>query len=92
MIATGLLVAVPADADTPGCVTRNEFHKVERKWSKARVHRVFDSRGKIDGRVQTWQNRSYPTCAGDSTSEVELDYFRNDGVWRLARKAIEINH
>jgi hypothetical protein len=90
LTTAGLFVALPADADTGGCVTLQEFHKVERTWAKHRVHRVFDTRGKLDARVRSWQNRAYPTCAGNASSEVELDFFRDDGRWWLARKSIHI--
>jgi hypothetical protein len=40
-----LAPAPTASADTPRCVTRGEFDRVQHGMRKARVHRIFDTRG-----------------------------------------------
>jgi len=54
--APAVLVAAPASADTPTCVDRAEFKKVERGMKMSRVHAVFDVSGK-----QTSYDSGYPT-------------------------------
>jgi hypothetical protein len=40
------LGAPPAQADSPRCVSRAEYHRVHRGMSRAAVHGVFDTRGR----------------------------------------------
>jgi len=44
-LATPLAVAAPANADTPGCVSRVEFRQVHQGMTKARVQSIFDTKG-----------------------------------------------
>ena len=92
-IATLALAGVGADvalADTPGCVTRKEFRRVEKGMRMSRVHAIFDTAGK-----QAWymsgsygypaeQGREYKPCP--AYSHVEVDYKRKSGVWRVTGK------
>lgn len=68
-LTTGTLTAAaPANAapDTPGCVSQQEFAKVKKGMSAAKVHGIFDSKGKRDaissGGGFTFEIRSYKTC------------------------------
>ncbi len=71
-----LVLASPAWADTPGCVTRAEFKKVSKGMTQQRVTRIFDDPGKLssyydyDGVVYT--TRDYNPCAKDAS--VSVDY------------------
>jgi hypothetical protein len=38
-----MVTAVPAAADTPGCVTKKEYHQIHKGMTKKRVHRIFDT-------------------------------------------------
>jgi hypothetical protein len=68
--AAGLALAVggvavtagPAAADTPGCVTKKEYHHIHKGMTKKRVHRIFDTHrswGSGGGAVYT---RTYQSC------------------------------
>ena len=57
-------LAAPASADTPGCVSHQEFRRISVGDSRHRVHRVFDTRGgQIFSRGQR-EERAYSTCGG----------------------------
>jgi hypothetical protein len=47
----GAVATAPAaSAVTPGCVTRGEYRHVHNGYTKARVHRIFDTNGDfLDG-------------------------------------------
>jgi hypothetical protein len=86
VLACATLLAIPeaAVADTPGCVTRAEFRKVNDGMSMRRVHRIFDTNGvKAEapiGRKQRWYDKcSSPVAVADV-------WYRNDRViskhWR----------
>lgn len=62
--------AAADDLDTPGCVTKNEWSRVEEGWSIERVHQVFGTDGEsgaIDGAAE---GRSYPGCPTDTEVKV----------------------
>ena len=44
-LAAPLLVAAPASADTPGCVSRAEYRQVHSGMTKAWVRSIFDTKG-----------------------------------------------
>jgi hypothetical protein len=65
-VASFGVIAPPAEADTPRCVTAREFRQVQPGMPKRRVHRVFDTRGRRAafarvGRV-TSESRHYRPC------------------------------
>ncbi len=86
VLACSALLAVPltAAADTPGCVTRAEFRKVQDGMAMRRVHRIFDTNG--EKAVAPWgkEQRWYDKCA--SPVAVADVWYRNDRViskhWR----------
>ena len=65
------VVAGPASGDTPGCVTRGEYKKVKKGWSKKRVKRVFDTGGKLFSDFSGTTTRKYKACGGGT---VYVDY------------------
>jgi len=92
---TGLAVAplalsAPAQADTPTCVSKPEFNKVQKGWSITRVRNLFDVPGKQvsfisgDAYSNASQSREYKPCTQYST--VMIDYERKAGVWRVTSK------
>ncbi len=91
-MGTVLAVGAPADADTAGCVTKREFGRVAKGWSKARVHRVFDTRGTQSAffgassfsPAEEW--REYRACRNPQYSMVQVDYEKRAGVWRVSDK------
>ena len=87
----GSLLAIPtASADTPGCVTRAEYRKVQKGDTKARVHRIFDTTGHREtiahsGRYRT-EIRSYDTCSPYSAVSIAWDK-TGTSPWRLSGKS-----
>lgn len=84
LLATDL-ANTPAHADTPTCVTKPEYKAVDKGWTRARTHRVFDT----DGWVFSWHDgirtRIYLPC-GDWSPSVFVFYRYRDGAWRVAGK------
>jgi len=72
-------MAAPASADTPRCVTRNEFRQIETGMKKERVHRIFDISGQPAGGFAGGYTRWYASCravhsgGGDSGAGVSYD-------------------
>lgn len=81
-------VAVPAaQADTPRCVTRAEFRSVHVGMPKARVHRIFDIRGRRvtfarTGRF-TSEVRRYRPCSRRTAISVSYANHRLDAKARI---------
>jgi hypothetical protein len=90
-VAAGFALPVaPAQADTPGCVTRKEYRKVGQGWTKARVDRRFDTDGNrvaiaSSGGFKTsvW---SYRACSRFSAVAISYD---KDGTrpWKVVAKS-----
>ncbi len=59
--------ATPAQADTPGCATRAEFHKVSHGMAKERVTHIFDTNGRLTSYSayggHKYTSRDYNPCA-----------------------------
>jgi hypothetical protein len=80
-VATGLsLVTIPsiAQADTAGCITKQEFRKVHRGMSKAKVRRIADTGGRQQsfftiGRAR-YETREYRSCRSPRWSIVSVDF------------------
>lgn len=80
------ILSVPsAQADTPGCVTRREFRRVDTSggdaWTRRHVARVFDTRGhvvNIDGNQVTI---NYHTCAGVPALSHAIVIYRHHRAW-----------
>jgi hypothetical protein len=82
MMAGGLLIslaspAAPAQADTPGCVTKPEFSRVQTGMLKEGVHRIFDTRGSLTG-LGTSEIRHYKPCK--AAGVVQVTYRSNGRV------------
>lgn len=85
--SAGLAVTAPAaSADTPGCVSRAEFRRVEKTMQIARVHRIFDTSGKQTSVGFGYQSREYKACSDPKYGFVYVDYQRRDGTWRVTSK------
>ncbi|HZC51408.1 MAG TPA: hypothetical protein VE441_02780 [Mycobacterium sp.] len=93
MLAPTAVSVAPAMADTPGCVTKAEFHSVAKGWSMTRVHNRFDTAGR-----QSWffgataysaaeQGREYRACHHPTYSIIEVDYKKKSGTWRVTSKS-----
>jgi hypothetical protein len=56
----------PAQADTPGCVTRTEYNRIDAGDSRAHVAAVFDTSGRREAVSHsgghTMESRSYKAC------------------------------
>jgi hypothetical protein len=85
--ATAISVS-PAAADTPGCVTRQEFNQVHRGMRMSRVHQVFDTVGRVASRDASRMHRYYKICGVPFTHRqaVHVIYRKDHGVWELRRK------
>lgn len=83
-----LISAARASADTPGCVTRHEFNEVHRGMRMARVHDVFDTRGRLAWQKPTREARYHKICHVRLTRHqaVHVVYWKEQGVWVLHRK------
>jgi hypothetical protein len=80
LIATGIMFigAQTAAADTPGCVSRGEFSRVRDGMTSSRVHRVFDTSGRlvsvhIVGNLRH-ESRTYRACRPSRRSHVSVQY------------------
>lgn len=80
--------ASPAAADTPGCVTEQEFYAVHLGMTKARVHEVFDTSGRLAWRHGDRMHRYYKVCRVRLTRHqaVHVIYREKNGVWVMRRK------
>ena len=95
VVAGTFIAPTAAMADTPGYVSRSEFHHVRHGMGIARVHRIFDTSGKqtayYDGyRCGTrfgWcpeQDREYKTRG--RWGYVEFDFTKRNGRWVVTSK------
>jgi hypothetical protein len=92
-VAAGFaLPAAPAQADTPGCVTRKEYRKVKQGWTKARVDRRFDTDGNrvaiaSSGAFKTsvW---NYRACSRLSAVSIAYDKHGTHPWKELAKSAV----
>lgn len=57
------LATTPARADTPGCVTRPEFHRVDVGMRQAQVRRIFDTSGEAIHRGPHREEYAYDPCS-----------------------------
>lgn len=74
--------AAPADAaDSRPCATKGELRKVKAGWSRVRVQRVIDSRGRRYAWGRKWQNREWRRC--NSWNRVGMLFVKRHGAWRL---------
>ncbi len=104
-VAAGFLAATapsamtPAQADSPGCVTKAEYRAVDKEMLKSKVHRIFDTNGKrlyMDHGQITNEGREYRVCrhprSGGSYVQVQYNnYEQGDGPLRVGRKQIHVS-
>jgi hypothetical protein len=69
-----LLIAPPASADSPGCVTRSEFRAVRNGWNLHRVHNKFDTSGRLEFASGAYKSREYRPCNNPRYSYVSVSY------------------
>jgi hypothetical protein len=89
-VAMTAIPAPPASADTPGCVTRAEFHHVAKGMTKERVRRIFDTTGKrqelVTDRGFAAEIRTYHACSAHSLVTVAFDRKGRGKPFRVAAK------
>ncbi len=92
--AAALPLAVPqqASADTPGCVTRQEFSHAHHGMTKARVNQIFDTKGWVafytnHRRDQVHRYRACPRLKRQGAKPTVVYHHRN-GVWILTQKKL----
>jgi hypothetical protein len=84
MLALSLLAVPAAQADTPGCVSRQEYYRISVGMKMARVHAIFDTSGRLMWRKHHAQRRAYRICnVGEG---VYVRYVRHHHVWRVSSK------
>lgn len=94
LIAAGLTLgtAPAAVADTPGCVTKGEYKKVRKGMTVAKVHRIFDTKGKVTASGSSagsrWQFREYDPCVGDGWVDVDYDKEHGDRGLTVTSKSM----
>jgi hypothetical protein len=76
-VLVSLAPAGPAQADTPGCVTKAEFGRVHNGMPKKKVHRIFDARGSLTG-LGPPEIRHYEPCK--AAGIVQVAYNSNGRV------------
>ena len=81
-----------AQADTAGCVSKKEYRHVHRGDSIRRVHRIFDTRGRLQEKGTSGgypaKLRIYKACRSAPYPAVAVAYKKKaDGVWRLVAKS-----
>ena len=83
-----MISASPAAADTPGCVTQQEFNHVHRGMRMNGVHQVFDTTGRVASRDAGRMHRYYKICGVPFTRRqaVHVTYRKDHDVWELRRK------
>ena len=70
-----------ARADTPGCVSKKELNRVgDTDYSMRRIHRIFDTRGRLESKGKEWRSRTYKGCRKHTSAGVTFE--RRDGAWR----------
>lgn len=67
LVAGLILTAAPAAADTPGCVSRGEYRRVDNPIqglprTQQMVRRLFDTRGRQIARGGGYMTVTYPAC------------------------------
>jgi hypothetical protein len=89
-VALSVVAPVPVATATSGCVTRAEYQKIHRGDTRARVHRVFDTRGKRESLVESdgfrSEVRSYTTCSEFSSVTIVFDK-HGKRPWRVFSKS-----
>lgn len=94
--ATLVVVAGPASADSPGCVTGAEFRRIDKGMTRMRVQRIFDTKGRSlfrnPGAVHN-SARTYRMCVrwrrGTGHSQVQIqfnNYATRGGPQRVVHK------
>jgi hypothetical protein len=88
------LLAQPALADTPQCVSKSEFRAVHEGWSINRVGNEFDIKGAQDSYTESYQvdgytlpaeqERHYRACTRYGTAYVTFE--RTDAGWQVSSK------
>jgi hypothetical protein len=90
LLGTGSLLVAPqpATADTPDCVTRAEFSRVQNAMPRARVHRIFDTPGRrVSIHVvgdERHESRDYRACRHPHRSLVSLQYGNGRVIGKVA--------
>lgn len=95
-VALPVLATAPAAADTPGCVSRQEYRKIRDGMARGKVHNIFDTNGKSlfeNSGAQHNSAREYRMCAawraatGNSKVQVQYNnYAANGGPQRVVHK------
>lgn len=89
-LVAGAISALAIEAHaywTPGCVTKHEYHAVEKGWSKHRVHNKFDAGGKLFTLNSSTMSRKYKRCSTEKY-DVTVWYKLKDHVWRVTAKDV----
>lgn len=87
MIAVAVVGLVTPPAAALPHVSKREWRHVEPGMSKAKVHRIFDTRGRLVSEIGNWQSRTYRPWRSDIY--LMVDFVRENGVWRLDSKGID---
>lgn len=83
VVATVTPAVEVAQADTAACVSKREFKKVKRDFTKKRVHRIFDTKGKQSSWFNvggdSYESREYRACTVSFGihGTVYMDYTNN---------------
>ena len=73
-VVVPLMSSAPASAGTPGCVTKKEFRGVHKGWSIERVHRRFDTAGRLEFVSGSYKSREYRPCKNPRYSYISVSY------------------
>ena len=68
------VLAAPATADTPDCVSRHEYDRIATGMAMERVHKIFDTQGVKTGLGGgSGELRYYNTCTGRGVIQIGFD-------------------
>ena len=94
VVAGGLAITAPADADTGDqrpCVTHREYKRITKGMTKARVHDIFDTKGTFlfrnPGAVHN-EAKEYRGCSGSTVQVQYNNYAAKGGPQRVVFKQV----
>ncbi len=84
LLGGGLVAATaPAQADTPGCVSKPKVRRIEKGMTKKHVHRIFDTAGRFADGAAGGYTRGYRYCVAEPDRRVYVSYAPRRGAHRV---------
>lgn len=90
VVFASLIVATPQAQAAERCVTRSELSRTDRGMTQARVHRLYDTRGRHWSRFKNTKQRRYRGCG--NIGRVQIIYVKRNGAWRVSNVITRFGH